>query len=119
MDEPANQAPPSPSGSVQQHTIPDPAPIQGWEMTQGSPGAWTYELVGRTVITSYEIPGEDDRGILLLLDNGKVIGIGVDIGYKDDLAMSRDPSKHELYMYDATDTPAGEAIKKLEPGEWT
>lgn len=101
-----------------QHRIPDPPPIHGWQMTQGSPGCAAYALIGRTVVTSYEIPGEDDRGVLLLLDDGTVIGIGVDIGYADDF-VGRDPSKHELYMYDATNTAAGVAIKSLEPGEWT
>ena len=108
----------NPAQSTRQHRIHDPAPIKGWQMTQGSPGTWLFSLVGRKVVTAYQIPEEDDDGFLLLLDDGTVIGFGVDIGHSDDM-VNRDPSKHEIYMYDATGTPAGKAIKDLEPGEWT
>jgi len=104
---------------MKQHAIPNPPPIHGWQMTQGAPGISTYALIGRTIVTTYEIPDEDDRTTLLLLDNGQVLGIGVDIGYHDDPACSRNPDVHELYWFDATDTPAGIVMRTLEPGEWT
>jgi hypothetical protein len=42
--------------------------------------------------------------------------ISCDPGY--DANDRLDPTRWEIVLYDATDTPAGREIKKLEPGQW-
>lgn len=87
-------------------------------MTTNAIGASAHELVGQTVVTAYEIPDSDRRETLLLLDNGRVICLSCDPGYKDEFYTVRDPTRWECCMYDATDTPAGQEMKKLDAGQW-
>lgn len=101
---------------ARQRHIPDPPPIVD-AMTTGATGANGHDLVGRTILTTYAIPDSDRGELLLLLDNGRVILMSCDPGYEDDYA-TRTPDKWESYLADATDTPAGAAMKLLEPGEW-
>jgi len=103
--------------SVKQHRIPDPPPITD-RMTDGSLGTSGHDFVGETITTTYEIPDSDRGEILLRCASGKVLALSTDPGYNDDLAMSRNEARWEFFAYDATDTPAGRAMRDLEPGEW-
>jgi len=100
---------------VRQHSIPKDNPPITEAMTQGAGGASPHALVQRTIVTAYTIPGDGDD-VLLLLDNGRTIGFGVDIGYRADY--SRNPDVHEVFVYDATDTEAGRMMREIDPGEW-
>lgn len=99
------------------YSIPSPPPITD-AMTTGATGADASDLIGHAVVTTYDVPDSDRREVLLLLDNGRVYELSTDPGYNDDLAVSRNHERWEFFMYDATDTPAGDAMKKLAPGRW-
>jgi hypothetical protein len=105
---------------VQHHT--DTAPLIKDKMTTGAIGASAYELVGRTIVTSYEIPDSDRGEILLLLDNGRSFLLSCDPTRDDPDGVPLPPEESgkswELVLYDTTGTPAGEAIKNLESGAW-
>lgn len=102
-----------------QHRIPDPPPITPAMLSDD--GAWAsdlHPLVGRTIVTLYEIPDSEREESLLLLDDGRVLMMSCDHGYRDDEMMSRDPLNWEFIAYELTGTPAAEALIKLEPGHW-
>jgi hypothetical protein len=103
--------------SVRQRQITDPPPITDG-MTRGATGATGHDFVGQTITTTYQIPDSDRGEILLRCASGRVLLLSTDPGYNDDLAVSRNHERWEFFVYDATDSEAGRAMQKLEPGEW-
>jgi hypothetical protein len=105
---------------IQQHRINRDNPPITDAMTSGHEG-WAHgtgmhALIGRTVVTAYDVPDSDRGESLLLLDNGTVLLVSCDPGYDDN--DQRTPDAWECCMYDATDTQAGRAIKELDTGHW-
>ena len=100
-----------------QHTIdPSDPPILD-HMAAGAGGCSVAELVGKTCVTAYRIPDSDRGATLLLMDDGSCYEIDClprDLGYL--VRCASDP--WEVVLYDVTSTPAGEAIRRLEPGRW-
>lgn len=84
-------------------------------------GTGLHDLVGRVVVTVYEVP-DSDRGetLLLLLAQGApemVVLLSCDPGYAEDHA-TRTPEAWSCCAYDATDTAAGRVLMTLERGHW-
>lgn len=101
---------------MNQHEIPNPPPITDG-MTTGAFGTGAHDLIG-TVVTTYEVPDSDRCETLLLYEDGRVILVSCDPGYNDDAARTRNPTRWEVVLCDATDTDAGRAIQLLERGHW-
>lgn len=102
--------------SDEQHRIPDPPPITE-RMTTGSHGTGAVALIG-TVVCAYDIPDSDRDETLLRFDDGRVICVSTDPGYKDPDGLIRDDTRWEVVLYNATDTEAGKAMQNLAPGHW-
>jgi hypothetical protein len=100
--------------SLGQRIIPDPPSITD-AMARGADGTDSFDLIGE-VVTVYDIPDSDRGEKLVLYRSGRVMLISCDPGY--DANDRLDPTRWEIVLYDATDTPAGREIKKLEPGQW-
>lgn len=99
-----------------QHTIPDPPPITD-RMTQYGRGTSSYDFVGETITTAYDIPDSDREETLLRCESGLVILVSCDPGYEEDL-IKRTDDRWEVVLYDATDTEAGKVMQTLEHGQW-
>lgn len=104
--------------SVRQRMIDHANPPITDRMTTGGQGATGGDFVGETITTSYEIPDSDRGEILLRCASGRVLCLSTDPGYNDDVAVSRNHERWEVFVYDSTDTEAGRAMQHLEPGEW-
>ena len=103
---------------MKQHTIDrDNPPIKDMD-TQYGVGTDSFVFIGEKIVTAYNIPDSDRDECLLLCESGLVICVSTDPGYKDDDCLVRDETRWEVVLYDATDTVAGRAIKKLERGQW-
>lgn len=101
-----------------QHLIPKDNPPITDRMTSGGTGAAGFDFIGETITTAYAIPDSDREEILLRCESGKVLLLSTDPGYNDDESMSRNQERWEMFVYNATDTPAGRAMQHLERGDW-
>ena len=99
-----------------QHFITDETQITE-TMTRDAMGTSWALYVGKTLDLAYEIPDSDSEDVLLRFTDGTVLLLFVDIGYTDDL-VGRDPSRHEVFVADATETEAGKHVRRLDPGHW-
>jgi len=84
-------------------------------MVAGATGYSPDWLVGRTIVAVHEIADSEREETLLLLDDGRSCVISCDPVTHDDAGV-RLPAEEwgerwEVVLYDATDTPAGQAAR--------
>lgn len=94
------------------HEIPNEAPPIVDAMTMGAPIVGLDVLVGRSIVTVYEIPDSDRDASLLLLDDGTVVLLSCAIHHGIIEGW-------ECYAADATSTAAGQAMLGLKHGYWS
>ena len=81
------------------------------EMTSGAVGCDARWLIGRTVVASLPVPDSDRSEELVLCSDGFVLGISCDPSFDAD-GLVRIPDQWDVCMYDCTDVPAGELMRK-------